>query len=433
MISVNARVLVGGRGRCGAIDRTTCPGGVPRRLRLFRTRHYSYASVSFLSTLIRAVVSPKTVFTPSAMSNTTEESGGAISGTFSPLDVIQLGLYPVIFLFGLIGNLLVLMVIKGKSRDRKLNDFFILNLALADLTVLTVSIPVDFSLKFRPFPSGILLCKVLWPLMTIGFFASIFTLTVMALERWRAIAKPLSPRLTTKQVVRVLLLIWAAATLCVAPLIVVAYYDGSYCNEAWPYPYMRRAYTAAFVSLQYFIPLLLISVAYRRIVHRLRWRRNFRTTQLASLTWAEQKRTTENVAVNKNLTTIVVLFAVFMLPKHIVWLWLDFGNAKDFEKIFNNALIFSEMLVYIHSCINPVVYGTILKDYKAGLRRYLRQTIDVFRVSFSSTRVHPKRRAESFMMNALRPTTSLLVTGLSPQMELRHYSSICPPEKPSMV
>ena len=291
---------------------------------------------------------------------------------FEPVDYVQLVMYPFILLFGVIGNILVVLVVRGKKRNRKINDYFILNLAITDLCVLTISISADFFLKFETFPFGILLCKGIWPLMTMCLFASIFTLTCMAIERERTIVKPLSPRLALSNVPWVLASTWLAGLVCVSPLIIVAYDKERGCGENWPTPFMRQAYTVAVVLLQYALPLLVITIAYARIGIFLK--RQIKTTEFetSGRTALTLRRRKENAKINKNLLTIVTLFAIFMLPLQILWLWLDFGSGADF-KHFNDVLVFSEFLLYIHSSTNPVVYGTILQEFRLGFCRYIRK------------------------------------------------------------
>lgn len=318
---------------------------------------------------------------------------------FDSVDYVQLAIYPLILLFGAIGNILVVLVVrnKKKNRNRKINDYFILNLAISDLLMLTISISADFYLKFRSFPLGLLLCKAIWPLMTMCLFASIFTLTCMAIERWRTIVKPLSPRLAVSNVPWVLGFTWLAGLACVSPLTVVAYYEGQGCREAWPNLAMRQAYTAAVVLFQYALPLLIIIIAYARIGSFLKHRAKLRTTvfDTSRRATAWRRRTTANAKINKNLRTIVILFAIFMLPKQILWLWLDFGNGGDF-KHFNDVLIFSEFLLYIHSSTNPVVYGTILQEYRSGFCRYLRRFCpSIVRCCVYGSKVNPEQVEQS--------------------------------------
>lgn len=315
--------------------------------------------------------------------------------SFSSIDYVQLVIYPVILLFGSIGNILVMLVIWNKKRHRKINDYFILNLAIGDFWMVTISTSVDFYLKFREFPFGDLLCKGVWPLMTMCLFASVFTLTCMAIERWHTIVKPLAPRLTVTKVLWVLLFTWIAGLGCVSPLTVVAHQRGRSCTETWPSFAMRQAYTVAVVSLQYALPLFIITIAYARIGIFLKRRTRLKISDSSKRSAAVLRRQANNAKINKNLRTIVTLFAIFMLPKQVLWLWLDFGKGGDFEH-FGDALIFSEFMLYIHSSTNPVVYGTILQEYRSGICHYLKRIFPFLRSSCTnSIQVHPELKLES--------------------------------------
>ena len=322
------------------------------------------------------------------MANDTKGKSDDLSFRF--IDYVQLAIYPVILLFGSIGNILVILVIRNKKKHRKINDYFILNLAISDLCMLTISISADFYLKFRQFPFGDVLCKGLWPLMTMCLFASVFTLTCMAIERWHTIVKPLSVRLRVSKVIWILVFTWMAGLACVSPLTVVAYHKGRGCAEDWPSFSMRQAYTVAVMLLQYATPLFIITIAYARIGIFLKQRAKFKISDTCTRNSAAViRRNAANAKINKNLRTIVILFAIFMLPKQVLWLWLDFSSGGDF-KHFSDVLIFSEILLYVHSSTNPVVYGTILQEYRSGICHYLRR-IFPFGSGGNEAQVHPDR------------------------------------------
>jgi hypothetical protein len=304
--------------------------------------------------------------------NTTDQAN---QSAVQVVSIVQLVFYVTIFVMGGLGNILVLLVIKAKKNLRKTNDYFILNLALGDVLVLFVSIPVDFYKKIYSLSSGIILCKFLWPFMTSGLLTSVFTLTCMAVERCRVICTPAASKLNGRRLFCVILMIWIAAVLCVLPLVIVAAPDplGDSCLEEWPSMDMRKIYTTSLVVLQYILPLLIISIAYSMISYRLKISKQFRISSMADVSCRQlQRHRNENSKINKNLRTIVILFAIFMLPKHIAWLWLDFGQGDHYEH-FDQVLIFAEVMLYIHSSFNPLVYGTIMKDYRAGFKRYLRR------------------------------------------------------------
>lgn len=316
------------------------------------------------------------------MNNSTSKQQSTAVNLDPLLTAIQLAFYAIIFLLGGVGNILVLLVIRAKKRiTRRNNDYFIFNLAMADILVLFVSIPVDFYLKLLRASSGDVICKFLWPLMTSGLITSIFTLTCMAVERARVVCKPVAPKLQGMQLIAVILMVWITAVICVVPLAIVAVPDvnSGACHEDWPYMDMRKIYTAALTAIQYVIPLVIITIAYSMLSYRLKVSRQFRIDSIGTGEFSVEyrqniieKHRNESSKINKNLRTIVILFAIFILPKQVVWLWLDFGDGGSNDN-FPHILVFAEVMLYIHSVSNPVVYGTILRDYRHGFKRYLRR------------------------------------------------------------
>lgn len=131
--------------------------------------------------------------------------------------------YCCLFILGSLGNLMVIVVVKGK-RKRTINDYFILNLALSDLTFLWVSVPSYTYELFQKFYKNAFYCKLLWPMMSITLSVSVFTLASMAVERCQA-------------TLVWILLIWICAFVTMLPLMIVTRPDKVLCFEAWPEAY----------------------------------------------------------------------------------------------------------------------------------------------------------------------------------------------------
>lgn len=90
----------------------------------------------------------------------------------------------IILVLGTIGNILVVLVVSRRRRMRTVTNYFILNLAIADLTVLISNIPVDLTSEFsKKWIFGKEACKVILPLQTMGTIASILTLAAISLSR----------------------------------------------------------------------------------------------------------------------------------------------------------------------------------------------------------------------------------------------------------
>lgn len=282
--------------------------------------------------------------------------------------------YCCLFVFGSIGNFLVVVVVKEK-RKRTINDYFILNLAIADLTFLWFSVPFYSYELFQSFTKNVFYCKVIWPIMSVTLSASIFTLTSMAVERCRGITNPLRPRIKLKATIVWIFLVWICAFVTILPLMIVARQEKDACVEDWPKNYFRQSYTAALFGMQYVIPLLIIAITYLRIALCLfRSRLPMRTSINSSGQVVRLKTRTENVHIIQTLAVIVILFMACMLPNQIAWMLFDFGG-DSYNQLSHAFWTCAEALIYFHACVNPIVYGTLTRQFR---RVYIRVFLNIF-------------------------------------------------------
>lgn len=280
-----------------------------------------------------------------------------------------LTIFVLTFVFGSTGNLLVILVV-AKKHTRTINDTFIVHLAISDLILILLCLPVFIYMQVSDFLGSLVYCKIIWPLMTVSFCAGIFTVTLMAAHRCKAILRPFDSTLETRQLVLGFGAIWVLSFLLALPLIIVARVGPSgACHEDWPTNDYKRAYTAVLAGLQYFVPLIIIAVAYIRIGGEL-----FLSKRRSSFTsparTAEEARKEENKKIAKILATIVVSFAVCMLPTHVAWLLVDFGSQSE-QDTAQVIFKFSDLLAVFHSCLNPVIYGTVTRQFRQDYLRYL--------------------------------------------------------------
>lgn len=283
---------------------------------------------------------------------------------------INSAIYIAVFLFGSTGNIFVLLIVKRK-RIRRFNDVFIVNLAVADLCMILFFIPPYTYKELSDFKGSITYCKGVWPLITVSFCSSIFTITTMAVYRCKVIVHPFEPPIRKRQLLPLITGIWLASIILAFPLLLLATYkDGAPdCSETWPSETHQRVYTSILMVLQYFLPLLIIAIAYVLIVLDLTRSKNQPNSD-GNTHIIGQARREENIRVIKVLATIVLVFAICMLPGHLAWMLLHFGGEN--ERLAAYAIFnFSDHLAIIHTCLNPVIYGTLTKRFRQGYVKYL--------------------------------------------------------------
>lgn len=280
--------------------------------------------------------------------------------------VIQLSLYVTVSFVGSLGNLLVCVAIYLQKK-RKPNEFFILNLAITDLGASIFSIPLDLTeLLSGKFLLGFTMCHVVYPIQTVLMGTSVLTLLCLSTERHRAIVSPLKPKLQEKTAFVMITATWLVSVAAVAPYASILHLEGEHCLEKWPRDIYVKTFTISVFLLLYFVPLLAITVNYVRVMQKLNCEmkrlKHLFSGRNHSLCKHVQKRADQNVRVVKVFVTAVVVFAICLLPNHVLWLWHDFGDGKNF-KYFNEVVVFCQIMVYINSAINPFIFGKLRFNY----------------------------------------------------------------------
>ena len=281
---------------------------------------------------------------------------------------IKLFLYSFLFAVSVVGNTLVLVTIVKRHRMRTVTNYFILNLAAADLALTCICIPFDIPVQENDYkwPYGNLLCKLLYPMQTTVMFASIFTLTTLSLSRFWAIVYPLKAQMSHGQAFVSIMVIWILSAILTAPYVVVLRLEARTmrCVESWSREEHRKAYTLSLFMAQYLLPLLIITLAYTRIAIDLRGRRGVGSN--LSLQAAQRKETRK---VLRLLVVVTGLFAVCVLPNNVMWLWLDFGDGQRY-KHFRKLVTVTNIMLFANCAANPVAYTICHENFRGELKAY---------------------------------------------------------------
>lgn len=191
----------------------------------------------------------------------------------SPFFLPVTGVYLLIFLTGLCGNVLTCAVIAKHKKMRSPTNLYLVSLAVSDLLVLLFGMPLEVYDLWQnyPFPFGEGGCYFKTFLFETVCFASILNVTALSVERYIAVVHPLKTRyISTKQhAKRVITAVWAASMICAIPntsLHGIFYLPGRIEESAictvlkplWIYNMLMQITTVCF----YFVPMMVISVLY---------------------------------------------------------------------------------------------------------------------------------------------------------------------------
>ncbi|KYN08365.1 Neuropeptide FF receptor 2 [Cyphomyrmex costatus] len=96
--------------------------------------------------------------------------------------------YVVVFVVGLIGNSCVIAVVYRSPRMRTVTNFFIVNLAVADVLVIVFCLPATLmSNIFVPWILGWFMCKAVAYIQGVSVAASVYSLVAVSLDSFIAI------------------------------------------------------------------------------------------------------------------------------------------------------------------------------------------------------------------------------------------------------
>ena len=334
---------------------------------------------------------------------------------YSEFRITKISLYILIFTLSCIGNSLVAIVIIRARGAWTSANVLILNLALCDLVLPTISIPFDLALEevnyIWPFGSG--MCKVLWPFQTAFSTSSSLTLVAISLDRYRTIGKPLSRRVSTGKILVFSSTIHVISiSLCIPYFIALRYNEAEgYCVESWSNFNHRQAYTIVLFLCQYALPLVTMCVAYLLIYRSLRLntarlfsaerksqRRRNSSKLSTNMDDMEFKRKEQNIRLAKMFVFVVVVFAISMFPNQVLWLWVDFGNGAE-NKFFHYISVVCRLFTYANSVLNPFIYALKSREFRSGFARIGRQSMQPLRKISSESRKIARKVSRSVWNN----------------------------------
>lgn len=303
---------------------------------------------------------------------------------------IQMIVNVIFIILGVPGNVLAVFFVWKKS-DGSFSPIlpFLLNLATADMLVLTVYIPFSIAYEAADFewPFGSFLCKAVFSLTHISMYVSLATLTAIAVERYFITFCDPIKRGTVKYVI---IVIWAVAVCLSIPQLIylktskIDYYfeeldedefsaqgegmdqgDDKYmCHIEWPHPILEKILQPIDVFILYLIPLSFVFIIYAKIIRKLR---AIDKKQLppARLVYVKQRK----CAIRK-MFAIIAIFALFHLPIHAFHFVRVFFTEYWEDLVLKHPWLFSLAvnLVLVTHVVNPLAYGSLHHCFVCGVQ-----------------------------------------------------------------
>ncbi|GIX93934.1 probable G-protein coupled receptor 83 [Caerostris darwini] len=284
--------------------------------------------------------------------------------------------YSLIILISIFGNLLVCNIVARSARMRSSTYVFIANLALSDFMMTILNIPFNVArILLNNWPFGSFMCSFVPLVQVTSVYVSTFTMTCIAVDRYRVISKPLEPRLRSKQAIKIILGIWILAILLSLPHAIFNKVETVFtyrrlvrCRTVYP-TNMSRWITLIAVITQYVLPLTITGVLYYLIIVQV-WSRDAVgvVTEGQRISQARAKKKTI-----KMLVLVVILFAICWLPLNTFNIMREFNVTILMQKSVTHSTVFfiCHWLAMSSVCYNPFIYCWLNDNFRSGALRCL--------------------------------------------------------------
>ena len=305
-----------------------------------------------------------------------------------PIRAWQLSGYLFIVLTGLIGNSLVLSVVRN-NKAMKSSSFgtYLGALAVADIIVSILCLPVYLTstswFVWHPLgTAGDIMCKVLSGYNILFFFAtvSVYTLVAISLERYVAVCKPLLARRqsTVKRAKLIIVGIWICSALLGILSIVgeeSASSDkasvGAHCrfSNAYENDIIPKVIYVCVFSIQCIFPVTCMVLCFIWINKELQGqvkvalsKENLQPAEIAAV--KKRKKT-----INTVIIVVVSYFSCWSMNQ-VLYFCLNFGLIS--VNWNSNLMQVSVVLCFFSSCINPVIYAFRSQEFRKGFAEIIK-------------------------------------------------------------
>ncbi|KAL6423807.1 hypothetical protein ACFW04_010338 [Cataglyphis niger] len=282
----------------------------------------------------------------------------------------------VLGMISVIGNGMVIYIFTTTKSLRTPSNLLVINLAISDfLMMLSMSPAMVINCYYETWVLGPLVCELYGLMGSLFGCGSIWTMTMIAFDRYNVIVKGLSakPMTINGALLRILGIWFFSLGWTIAPMFGWNRYvpEGNMTACGTDYltkDLLSRSYILVYSFFCYFLPLFLIIYSYFFIIqavaaHEKNMREQAKKMNVASLRSAENQSTSAECKLAKVALMTISLWFMAWTP------YLVINYAGIFETVKINPLftIWGSLFAKANAVYNPIVYGISHPKYRAAL------------------------------------------------------------------
>ncbi|XP_071107564.1 neuropeptide receptor 15-like isoform X2 [Haliotis cracherodii] len=287
---------------------------------------------------------------------------------------------------GIFGNILVITAVLIDDKMRKcVTNFFIINLAVADIFIMILGIPeIGQFVLSRGWLLGPVACKVNRFLLVSSLYCSVWSLLAVSVERFVAIVFPIKAHIvcTRKKILCVIAFIWPVAIGCGLPTLLFNQVKPvapglSLCQIIFPGNNFQFFIIFKYLEsvLFYFLPMVIQIVLYAVIGRRLYASTEELNTRFQMRPDAHSKteRSADTIKARKGVVKMliasVLIYFISYSPQQIHLLYNTFSRTP-FPQSWP-FLVFVMIITHVNSAANPVLYSIFSQNFRRNFKRCL--------------------------------------------------------------
>uniref|UniRef100_A0A182MCP7 G-protein coupled receptors family 1 profile domain-containing protein n=1 Tax=Anopheles culicifacies TaxID=139723 RepID=A0A182MCP7_9DIPT len=286
----------------------------------------------------------------------------------------------VIFVLGvisIIGNGMVIYIFSTAKTLRTPSNLFVVNLAMSDFLMMgTNAFTMVYNCWYETWSLGLLMCDLYAFFGSLFGCCSIWTMTMIALDRYNVIVKGLSgkPLTNTGAILRILACWLIGVVWGILPMLGWNRYvpEGNmtacgtdYLTDDW----FHKSYILVYSVFVYYTPLFTIIYSYIFIIkavsaHEKNMREQAKRMNIQSLRSSDDGKSTEMKLAKIALVTISLWFMAWT-PYTVI----NYTGVFKTANISPLATIWGSVFAKANAVYNPIVYGISHPKYRAALIR----------------------------------------------------------------
>ncbi|NXF06766.1 GPR34 protein, partial [Smithornis capensis] len=268
--------------------------------------------------------------------------------------------YSIIFIVGLVGNLIALFAFLCIHQKRNSIQVYLLNVAVADLLLIfCLPFRILYHVKENTWIFGRILCKIVGTLFYMNMYISIVLLGLISLDRYIKINKSVRrPRmLTSSRSIQVCCIVWAIALTGFIVVVAPSFFKSEDSNSTQCFHYRSKKNAKTEAILNYITVIIFWIVFFLLILSYVKIAKNLLKISRRRSNFPNAGKYTKTA---RNSFIVLIIFTICFVPYHMfrfVYITSQLQNPSCYwQQIIHKCnevmLIFSSF----NSCLDPVMY-----------------------------------------------------------------------------